>query len=377
MEKGSVYDDLYKKLSVTPTGVPKREKLLGILRILFTPEEAGLAVILPFLPTPLSDVADAAGMDREHAGRALSRMADKGLVYAAVENGIPHFMLFPVSWTLFKFPFMSEVPGVDYERLKRLCREFLAEDTLIGENTLSADGKHVPIGRILPVQENLSSEAEVLRHDLVYDYIDRAELISVGECSCRKIVGACDSPKEVCMAFGYQAKYLVERRMARFVDRQEARRIHKTAGEAGLVSVTSNTRDEIGSLCHCCSCCCAQLGAATRHGRFDLVPKGACIASIDENDCSGCGLCFDACPMNAIASGGDAAGNGEARIDLDKCIGCGLCVSECPEEAVSLILRSPPPEIPKDAFEWMDKAVETRGVKEEFQREMMIRKQGG
>ena len=170
---------------------------------------------------------------------ALSHRADKGLVYATVENGIPHFMLFPVSWTLFKFPFMSEVPGVDYERLKRLCREFLAEDTLIGENTLSADGRHVPIGRILPIQENLSSEAEVVREDLVYDYIDRAELIRVGECSCRKIVGVCNSPKEVCMAFGYQARYLVERRMARFVDRQEARRIHKMAGEAELSNLSA------------------------------------------------------------------------------------------------------------------------------------------
>ena len=374
MEKGSFYEELYRKLSVTPTGVPKREKLLEILRILFTPEEAGLAVALPFLPTPVSDVADAAGMDLEHARRTLSHMADKGLVYATEESGIAHFMLFPVSWTLFKFPFMSEVPGVDYERLKQLCRDFLAEDTLIGENTLNAEGKHVPIGRILPIQENLSSEAEVLPQDLVYDYIDRAESISVGSCACRKIVGACESPKEVCMAFGTQAKYLVERKMARFVDTREAKAIHKMAGEAGLVSVTSNTKDEVGSLCHCCPCCCAQLGAATRHGRYDLVPKGAYIASIDEKDCSGCGLCLGECPMRAILSG-DAGSDGTVRVDPDKCIGCGLCVSSCADGAVSLLRRSPPPDVPKDAFEWMDKAVETRGVKEEFLREMKIREQ--
>jgi DNA-binding transcriptional ArsR family regulator len=128
MGKGSVYDDLYKKLSVTPSGVPRGEKLLEILRILFTPEEAELAVMLPFMPVPLSAIAEAAGMDVESAGRALSRMADKGLVYAAEEKGVPVFMLFGVSWTLFKFPLMSNVPGVDYERLKRLCREFLARE---------------------------------------------------------------------------------------------------------------------------------------------------------------------------------------------------------------------------------------------------------
>ncbi len=174
MEKVSVYDDLYKKLSVTPTGVPKGEKLQEILRVLFTPEEAGLALILPFMPTPLSDIADAAGMDLEVAGRTLLHMADKGLVYAAEEAGVPVFMLFGVSWTLFKYPLVSKVPGVDYERLKQLCREFLAEGTLIGEGALNAEGRHVPVGRILPIQENLPSEREVLPRDLVYSYIDQA-----------------------------------------------------------------------------------------------------------------------------------------------------------------------------------------------------------
>ena len=373
MDNDSVYDDLCRKLSVTPTGVPKGEKLLDILKVLFTPEEAGLALILPFMPTPLSDIADAAEMDLEVAARTLSRMADKGLVYASEEDGSPLFMLFGVSWTLFKYPLVSSVPGVDYQRVRRLCREFLTEGTLIGDGALNAEGKHVPVGRILPIQENLSSETEVLPQDLVYPYIDRAEWISVSECACRRIVGACDAPKEVCIAFGRQAKYLVERNMARRIVHHEAKRIHKMAGDAGLVSVTSNTKDEIGIICHCCSCCCAQLGAATRHGHYDLVPKGAYIASIDRDDCNGCGSCFDRCPVKAIVPAD--AGNGDtARVDLERCLGCGLCVSSCPDDAISLVQRSPLPDVPRDVVAWMEKAVETRGVKEEFLRELQIRK---
>jgi electron transport complex protein RnfB len=139
------------------------------------------------------------------------------------------------------------------------------------------------------------------------------------------------------------------------------------------VSVTSNTRDEIGIICHCCSCCCAQLGAATRHGRYDLVPKGAYVASIDEDRCNGCGSCFDKCPMKAIMSG-DAGNDETAQIDREKCIGCGLCVSSCPDDSISLIQRSPLPDVPKDVIAWMEKAVETRGVKDEFFRELTIRK---
>jgi ferredoxin len=175
------------------------------------------------------------------------------------------------------------------------------------------------------------------------------------------------------MGFGLEAKYLVERRMARFIDHDEAKRIHKMASDAGLVSVTSNTKDEIGLICHCCPCCCAQLGAGTRHGLYDLVPKGAYSASIDEDNCNGCALCLDKCPMKAIISG-DGESEEAARIDIEKCIGCGLCVSSCPDNAISLTQRSPRPDVPKDVFEWREKAVETRGVKEEFLRELTIRK---
>jgi Pyruvate/2-oxoacid:ferredoxin oxidoreductase delta subunit len=300
-------------------------------------------------------------------------MADKGLVYASEEAGVPVFMLFGVSWTLFKYPVVSKVPGVDYERLRQLCREFLAEGTLIGEGALNEAGEHVPVGRILPVQENLSPETEVLRQDLVYSYIDQAEFISVSDCACRRIVGACDSPKEVCIAFGRQAKYLVERSLARRIDNQEARRIHNVACDAGLVSVTSNTRDEVGIVCHCCSCCCAQLGAATRHGHYDLVPKGSYVAKVDEDACSGCGACFDPCPMQAILAAHEGSGE-TARVELERCIGCGLCVSTCPDGALSLVQRSPLPDVPKDVFAWMERAVETRGVKEEFLRELQIGK---
>jgi electron transport complex protein RnfB len=374
MQKESVYEKLYQKLTVTPTGIPKGEKILEILRILFTPQEAQLALILPFMPTPLSDIADAAKMDPEDTKRALSKMADKGLVYAFDHKGTPKFLLFSVVWTLFKFPLMTQVPGVDYERLRSLCNEFLAEESLVGDDTISPEGKHVPMGRVLPIQENLSSEGLVLPQDLVYKYIDEAKYLSVGECSCKKIVGGCDSPREVCMALGHEAKFLVERKMARPISNDEAKAIHKKAVDAGLVSVTSNTKDEINLICHCCPCCCAQLGVGTRHGRYDLVPKGSYVASVAEDDCTGCGSCVDTCPMKAIVLG-EAGIDDTAGVDLERCIGCGLCVSSCPTGALSLIRKTPPPDVPNNIIEWTEKAVQTRGVTEGFQRELKIRKE--
>jgi len=226
------------------------------------------------------------------------------------------------------------------------------------------------MGRVLPVQENLPIESEVLPQDSVYEYIDEAKYISVGECSCKRIVNACDSPREVCMALDHEAKYLVERGMARFISREEAKEIHKMATEAGLISITSNTKNKINLICHCCTCCCAQLGVATRHGFYDLAPKGSYIASVKQDDCTACGLCEEACPMKAIEI------LDVAQVNVKRCIGCGLCVSSCAVDAIVLIKRTPEPDVPEDIMEWTKVAVEARGVTGEFAKKLEVGKQG-
>ncbi len=54
-------------------------------------------------------------------------------------------------------------------------------------------------------------------------------------------------------------------------------------------------------------------------------------ASIDEEQCTGCRLCVEACPVEAIVMEND-----KAKVDTDRCTECGLCVKECPNEAISL-----------------------------------------
>ena len=50
---------------------------------------------------------------------------------------------------------------------------------------------------------------------------------------------------------------------------------------------------------------------------------------IDENECTGCGLCVEECLVNAISME-----NEKAEIDMDKCIRCGKCHDVCPQKAV-------------------------------------------
>jgi NAD-dependent dihydropyrimidine dehydrogenase PreA subunit len=50
---------------------------------------------------------------------------------------------------------------------------------------------------------------------------------------------------------------------------------------------------------------------------------------VDEAKCTGCEVCVNVCPTEAISMVND-----KARIDGEKCIDCGRCVQVCPQEAI-------------------------------------------
>jgi electron transport complex protein RnfB len=77
-----VYEQLRAKLATHPMGAPDRKEILEILRILFTPEEAAMALHLAFKPSRDSGIARKAGLPVEDVVQCCEAMADKGLVYA-------------------------------------------------------------------------------------------------------------------------------------------------------------------------------------------------------------------------------------------------------------------------------------------------------
>lgn len=54
-------------------------------------------------------------------------------------------------------------------------------------------------------------------------------------------------------------------------------------------------------------------------------------AIVDQEKCTGCGECIEACPLSAIEMDGDAA-----KVDEDTCSDCGACVDVCPVEAITV-----------------------------------------
>ena len=53
------------------------------------------------------------------------------------------------------------------------------------------------------------------------------------------------------------------------------------------------------------------------------------LKQVQNDTCTGCGACLNACPKNAITMRGDEFGFYKPVIDKEKCINCGLCEKVC------------------------------------------------
>ena len=50
---------------------------------------------------------------------------------------------------------------------------------------------------------------------------------------------------------------------------------------------------------------------------------------IDQESCTGCGVCIDECPVDAIVMQ-----NESAEIDMSECIRCGICHDICAQDSI-------------------------------------------
>ena len=358
--ESDVYQQLAHHLDQLPGGYPPTPDglELRILRRLFTPEEAALALHLTLIPESAAVIARRAGLEPASAERMLAEMAEKGLLSDSPGRTTADGRFRPPRYMAAQF-----VVGIWEYQVMRLNVE-LARD--VGEYLpylLDPDAwQKAPQLRTIPIGESLKASSEVATYESAELMVLAHERFAVAPCICREeksLVGeGCGKPLDTCLSMGGAADFYIRHNRGREISQEEALEVLKTAERAGLVIQPGNTQDA-RFLCCCCGDCCGVLRSVKLHPRPAEILSSAFQAVCDQAVCSGCGDCLGRCQMEAIDV--DA---GYAVIDLNRCIGCGLCVTTCPTEAMSLF-RKPAkeaPYVPKDSIELYLRLARARGL---------------
>jgi Pyruvate/2-oxoacid:ferredoxin oxidoreductase delta subunit len=191
-----------------------------------------------------------------------------------------------------------------------------------------------------------------LDYEKAASIVEDAKKFCVGICSCRheKLhVGEkkCDVPLETCSSFDAAADYLIRHNMGKEVTKSEVLDNLARSKEMGLVFCADNVKQEITFICHCCGCCCNALLGISRFGYTGMVVSSNYIPKRDEQECTACGTCAEACAIDAI----QVLAEGSPKIDSSICIGCGVCALKCPTGALKLVNREQKVFHPEDTFE--------------------------
>jgi Na+-translocating ferredoxin:NAD+ oxidoreductase subunit B len=335
-----VYVALAEHLDEMPIGAPMSDELMGILRILFTPEEAELGARLPFMNATLEDISGAVGMPAGELEGILDGMVAKGTVFKSSKAGVAKYRLLPTVVGFSETPFWA---GQDNERVRRLA-------PLWNQYFKTAFGKEIgdrktPVLRVVPVDEEIASGSEVLPFETVSKLVEEVDYRVVAYCPCRQLkayVGeGCEHERENCFHFGSMGRFIVEQGMGREVTLEETLSKLREAHSEGLVFSTDNYAGKVSTICCCCGCCCGFIQTRKELGYTNALAPSSYAAVVDEESCTGCGDCEERCPVGAITLDDEEI----ARVDESQCLGCGVCIPGCSGEALALQRRGDAGEI--------------------------------
>ncbi len=324
-----IYKRLRRHLDELPAGFPETETgvELRILRRLFTPEEAELALHTTLIPETAAVIARRAGMGVEEAARRLDEMAAKGLIYTIEPPNRPTlYMAAQYAIGIWEY----QVNRLD-EGLIRDMNEYLPTFVDLGTWEKS------PQLRTIPVDRSLDATQKVLSYEKAEELVKGRSKIRVVPCICRrehKMVGeGCDRPEETCLVFGTGAFYYERRGIGRDITEEECLGILEQADKAGLV-LQPNNAQRLTNICCCCGCCCQVLIHLKRHPRPAEIVSTPFTIAYDAETCKACGACVKRCQMDAVSMEGE-----EVTVRAERCIGCGLCVSTCPTQSLALVRK--------------------------------------
>jgi NAD-dependent dihydropyrimidine dehydrogenase PreA subunit len=324
----AVYVKLAKHLDNLPAGFPATDSgvELRILKRLFTPQEAEVAMGLTLMPEPASTVAQRLGQDEPALASVLEKMSKKGLILRSNKGGQNNYMAAQFVVGIWEY----HVNDLNED----LIRDFNEYVPFLVKELSKQKTQQL---RVIPVSQSVSAEMRTMPYEEAEQIIKNQSKIVVADCICRKehqIAGkGCDNPLESCLMFSGAAYYYEDNGLGRSIDQEEALEILNKGIEAGLVLQPANSQKP-SAICMCCGCCCQILKNVKQLDKPAQIVNTNYYVAVNEEDCVACGTCEDRCQMDAITV------DDVAHVDRDQCIGCGLCIPTCDTEAIKLFEKS-------------------------------------
>ena len=305
---------------------------LSLLKLLFTEEEAKLALHLSYKPATATEIAGLASAlyTPKAVAELLNSMLMKGAIGWKEKNGTEYWFLLPLIVGMYEG--QDGKPSARFAVIAGAYMKTLS----FGRSFLSVKPSQM---RTIPVNRSIKVEHEVAPYDRIRDLImNSAGPFVVLNCICRVAAGMRKEPckktsrQETCLGFGNMGAIVLRRKHGREVTREEALAILQQNEDDGLVLQPANAR-EPEFVCSCCGCCCGMLSFQKFLPHpVDFWTSGY-FAEVNPSVCVGCGKCVARCQVNAVTV---KAKGDKAVINLSRCIGCGLCVPSCPVKALDL-----------------------------------------
>lgn len=338
-EDGDIYRNLQEHLNKMPIGFPsvKSGADIRLLKHLFTPEEAQIALFLKFGwdrdLDPLETVYERAkdtGISLEKLEKTLDTMASKGSIMSKRESGKKLYGNAVLAVGMFEF------------QVNKLTKEFVKDFTAYMNEgwwpeALKVKGAQL---RTIPVEHSIEYEHSISTYDDLMKLLETTEGPYVAiNCVCRQVKDIIEDPckttsrRELCLGFGIPAQLYIDQGWGRSVSKEEIIDILRMNEEEGLV-IQPDDSQQLSFICSCCGCCCEFLSTLKKlpsPGNFTITNH---YAEVESDLCNGCGTCVETCQMNAISLKKEIS-----SIKQRKCIGCGNCIVKCPSEAILLHKR--------------------------------------
>lgn len=330
----AIYKQLQQRLDELPIGFPPTESGVEIrlLKRLFTPDEANIAIMLKFSLDklePLESIYDRVkklGYSFDELEKHLDNMAKKGAILGINKGGkkLYSIVVLPI---IYDFQVDKLTKGFINDMRSYVKERWAVEAAKTGIRNL----------RIIPIEKSLNPNLSVANYDDIRELIEIAEEpFIVMNCVCRQTRDLLNEPckattrRKLCLGFGDKARFYLEHGWGNEISKEKVFSILKQNQSEGLILQTGNAqKTEI--VCSCCTCCCGSLGSVIKlQNPSDFIITNH-YAVVDSDKCVGCGMCVKVCKFDARSIEEHLS-----SVNKKRCIGCGNCVAQCPSEATKL-----------------------------------------